>query len=231
MLALSSELNWTLAAAAAVVLVLWLVVRRWITGQSKQIQTMRHHLQDGSLSPRAQHYHFAHTELRRRAHEDPDGLVEKLSDPECEAFLNDLWSRVGNEFRNSSDEPEPEPISPEGLDACAARVAHRPAAIITLPPPRATTEAYFVAVVLNHDLDEAPKGPPEPPVYFFTLEKGFSLDDAPRTVFCQWEDHVHRNFGDGPPPQPRAFLDQIVRHFEAAGAREKKAEPGSRKAD
>lgn len=214
MLALSSEMNWMLAVASAVALVLWIILRTWARRQAGRIRTMRHHLLDGSLSPRAQHYHFAHTALRQKAYEDPDGLVEKLSDPECDPFLLNLWKAVGNEYRNSVDEPEPEPISSEGLDACAARVAHRPAALVTLPVPHSATEAYFVAIVLNHDLDESPRGAPEPPVYFFTLEKGFSLDETPRTVFCQWEDNAHRNFGDGPPPDPRAFLDRIVRHFE-----------------
>ena len=77
---------------------------------------------------------------------------------------------------------------------------------------------YFVAVVLNHEIGDPPKSGPEPAAYYFTLEKGFSMDPAvsPRAAFCEWDGAAHKNHGDGPAPDARRFLEAIVKHLAAA---------------
>lgn len=201
----------------ALSLAIWFGVRLWIRQSEQKTTAIRRHFTDGTLSPRNQHYYFAHVALRALAGEDPERLITALAAPESENFLIDLWNAVGKDVAQGGDEPQPAVI-PAGLEAVPARVAGRSAALVVLPPPRAATEAYFVAIVLNHELDEPAKPSPEPEFYYFTLERGIASDGSPRTIFCQWEDSVHKNFGDGPPADARAFLDYIAHHFAAAPA-------------
>jgi hypothetical protein len=211
MLAVTDSLVWALVGVVALG-VLYVLARLWVRRGTALNDAMRAQLNSGSLSPRAQHYHFAHGALRRLAFEDPERLVIALAAPEAEKFLAEMWEAVGKDLAESGEEAG---VPPEGIEAIPARVAGRPAGLVRLPAPEATTEAYFAAIVLNHEVDEPAKGAPEPEVYFFTLERGFTLDRSPRTIFCQWDAEGHKNFGDGPPPEPRAFLDHVARHLSS----------------
>jgi hypothetical protein len=202
--------------AGGVLAALWIVLRRWAPRRSAQVQAMRNLLTDGSLSPRGQHYYFAHAALKALAFEDPERLVIALAAPGADQFLVEMWHAVGKDAIAQTGEEKDGNLPADGLESIPARVAGRPTALVRLPTPIATTEAHFVAIVLNHELEEPKKPDPEPQVYFFTLEKGFALDGSTRTVFAQWDETSHRNFGDGPAPQPRAFLDFIANHLGAA---------------
>lgn len=227
MLALASkELTWSLVALL-VMCAIWMLIRVWMRRRNVQTGELRKHFTDGSLSPRGQHYYFAHIALRALAAEDPERLITALASPDADAFLLDLWNAVSKDASQSGEEDIA--VSPEGLEAIPARVAGRSAALVILPPPRAATEAYFVAIVLNHELDEPAKPAPEPEFYYFTLEKGVALDASTRTIFCQWEDACHKNYGDGPPADGRAFLDQIAQHLAAAPAPQASFHPGKHK--
>jgi hypothetical protein len=209
----SSEI-WTWSALVCALLVIGAIgLRFWLNRRSRANAKLRSLRTDGTLSPRAHHYYFAHAALRNLATEAPDQLVLALCSPDGDAFLRRVWDEVGNEFASAGhDAPI---LSHDGLETISARVAGRPCALIKLPPPSATTEAHFVAIVLNHEIDEPPKspGPGEPQVYYVTLEKGFTLEGEPRTVFCEWTAESHQNYGDGPPPDARLFLDQIADHL------------------
>jgi hypothetical protein len=227
MLALAyDQLTWA-AIGLAFMLGVWVLLRAWVRRPSVQNSELRKHFNDGSLSPRGHHYYFAHIALRALAAEDPERLITALASPDAEGFLLDLWNAVNKEASQGGEEDIA--VSPEGLEAIPARVAGRSAALVILPPPRAATEAYFVAIVLNHELDEPAKPAPEPEFYYFTLEKGVALDASTRTIFCQWEDACHKNYGDGPPADGRAFLDHIARHLAATPAPQASFHPGKHK--
>ena len=217
----SSAIWYWSAVICAVLIVAALVFRFWLNRRSRDNAKLRSLLTDGTLSPRAHHYYFAHAALRNLAMEAPDQLVLALCSPDGEAFIRRVWDEVAKEFASAGHEAPA--LSHEGLEAVSARVAGRPCALVKLPAPAATTEAHFVAIVLNHEIDEAPKSPAtpdQPQVYYFTLEKGFTLDGRPRTVFCEWTGEAHQNYGDGPAPDDaRLFLDQIARRLgNSAGA-------------
>ena len=228
MLALAfDELTWTLIGVL-VMMAAWLGTRAWVRrGSAKTGGELRKHFTAGSLSPRGQHYYFAHIALRALASEDPERLIMALSAADADTFLLDLWNAVEKDAARPGEENAA--VSPAGLEAIPARVAGRSAAVVVLPEPRAATEAHFVAIVLNHELDEPAKPAPEPEFYYFTLERGFALNASTRTIFCQWEDATHKNFGDGPPADARAFLDFIAQHLAAAAAPQASFHPGKHK--
>jgi hypothetical protein len=213
-------LTWTLIGCIAL-LGVWMAVRAWSRRRVAHTATVRTRLADGTLSPRAHHYYFAHAAMKELAFEDPERLVIAMAAPEAETFLNEMWDAVGKDVaamavqQQQGGESDPQILPSDGLEAIPARVAGRPAALVRLPEPRATTEAYFIAVVLNHELAEPVKPAPEAEVFYFTLEKGFSLDGSPRTVFCEWDESTHKNYGDGPPPDARGFLDHVAAHLSA----------------
>jgi hypothetical protein len=215
------------AVGLACMFAVWIVILAWIRRRQKQTRELRRHFTDGSLSPRGHHYYFAHIALRALAAEDPERLITALASPDAEAFLLDLWNTVAKDAAQPGEEDVV--VSPDGLEAIPARVAGRSAALVILPTPRAATEAYFVAIVLNHELDEPAKPAPEPEFFYFTLEKGVALDTSTRTIFCQWEDATHKNFGDGPPADGRAFLDHIAQHLSATPTPQASFHPGEHK--
>jgi hypothetical protein len=217
---------WTFVALG-LLLAAWAGARGWSRRRAAQTRAIRARLTDGTLSPRAQHYYFAHVAIKGVAFEDPERLVIAMAAPEAETFLADMWDAVGKDVGVQGRQQRPRPqqggvadtaasaeyVPPTGLEAVPARVAGRPAALIRMPEPQAATEAHFVAVVLNHELAEPAKPPPEPEAYYFTLELGVSSDGSLRTVFCEWDESAHRNHGDGPPADARAFLDHVARHL------------------
>jgi len=227
MLALAFD-EWTLALIGLVaIFVAWFFVRAFLRRSNEKTGEIRRHLTDGSLSPRGQHYYFAHIALRALAAEDPERLIMALASPDADSFLIDLWNAVEKDAAQPGEENVVVP--PDGLEAIPARVAGRSAALVILPAPRAATEAHFVAIVLNHELDEPAKPAPEPEYFYFTLEKGFALDASTRTIFCQWDEAAHKNFGDGPPADGRAFLDFIAQHLAAVPAPHASFYPGKHK--
>lgn len=217
----NNHVTWTIIGGTVAV-ALWIGVRAYVRYGASRVWEMRHRLTDGSLSPREHHYQFAHAALRRLAFEDGDALVTALSAEDAEEFLARLWEAVGRDAAAGAEDADDEantPLPPDGLEAIPVRLAGRPAALVRLPEPRAATEAYFVAAVLNHELLEAAKPAPEPAAYYFTLEKGFGADGSVRTLFCEWDGSAHRNHGAGPAPDPRKFVDTIARHLIAIAAR------------
>ncbi len=74
--------------------------------------------------------------------------------------------------------------------------------------------AYFAAIVLKIQLDDAER-PEKPEILYFTLEKSVHLDQSDRTVMCGWTaDDSHLNYGDGPDPGVDAFIEAIDKLLE-----------------
>jgi hypothetical protein len=223
---------WTLTlAACAGLAVAWLVAGVWYARRAAQTRALRAHLTDGSLSPRPQHTTFAQSALRALVAEDPEDAVITLSGPGAEEFLVGAWHEVGRDA--ARHDPDLTPLPPAGLEAIPARLAGRPAALVKMPEPHAATEAYFVAVVLNHELADAPKASPEREFYYFLLEKSVAGPGGGGTTFSQWDDGAggRRDLGPGPAPDARAFLERIAEHLTASAARDRRAGVGPQSND
>jgi hypothetical protein len=223
---------WTLTLAACAGLgVGWLVVGVWYARRAAQTRAMRAHLTDGSLSPRPQHTTFSQSTLRALAADDPEELVVALSGPGAEELLVDLWHEIGRDA--ASRDPDLTPLPPTGLEAIPARLAGRPAALVKLPEPRAATEAHFVAVVLNHELADAPKAAPAREFYYFLLEKSVADASGGGTTFAEWDEGAagRRDLGPGPAPDARAFLERVAEHLTASAKRDRRAGVGPQSND
>jgi hypothetical protein len=142
---------------------------------------------------------FAHKVLPSLFFADPHRFIELLKSGGDE-FLRLLWDKVGQDLGKQNG-------SMSGSMSCVVEQldASTELALITLPEPQGIAEAYFVAVVLR------PSAPPQEGITrFFTLEKGASLDESPRTVFCEWTaDEAHLNYGDGSVPTVTDFRRSI----------------------
>ena len=123
-----------------------------------------------------QHYLFAHRILPALLATEPDKVANLLSDS---VGLLGLWKETpGKRFH-------PDGLAGEWVE----REAHR-IGLITLPSPRKTPEAYFVAIVFA----------PQP--RYFVLEKSFH-----GTILGLWNPRA--NLGTGPPPEREAFLAAV----------------------
>jgi hypothetical protein len=157
--------------------------------------------------PRCNHYTFAHHALRSSAFDDPLAYLSIFASPDPRPFLAHLLRSVSEHCKER--EPQPD-FGVEDITVHRVRIGQYPCAVIELPRPRATTEAYFTAAVLLADLDDRlPESGPAA-LRYFTLEKGFVLEGPPRTVLCEWtSEGSHVNYGDGPLPQLGAFVGAV----------------------
>lgn len=93
------------------------------------------------------------------------------------------------------------------------RALREAAAVIALPLPCETPEAYFVALVV-----ERPRPGPSfhigrmpDPGRCFTLELGMdAISRECRTVLCEWTREAHVNFGTSPEPTVAAFVKRVI---------------------
>jgi hypothetical protein len=159
--------------------------------------------------PRCHHYALAHVALRSAAFCDPLGYLSVLASPKARRFPARLLRSVSDSEHCRQEEPQPD-FTIEDIAVHLVRAGRYPCAVIELPRPKATTEAYFTAAVL---LAVPEDGMPETApleLRYFTLEKGFVLAGPPRTVLCEWTfDGTHLTFGDGPATQLEAFVRAV----------------------
>ena len=150
------------------------------------------------------HYVLAHYALRQMALDKPLQYLAVLASPDADRFIASLFESVCEQLKQPPD---------FGADAVIAHHVHikeYPCAIIEMPQPKDTTEAYFTALVAFAKLnDKAPPDPENVSARYFTLELGFSLDGTPRTVLAEWSKDRHINYGDGPKPTVEAFAGSI----------------------
>ena len=96
------------------------------------------------------------------------------------------------------------------LRVYCVRVRDYPCAVVQMPPPQAVTEAHFVALVLKADTSQPqPADTTSLPKWYFTLEKGVSLDGSDRTVLGGWTETTHTNYGEGPAANVEELLGAI----------------------
>lgn len=152
--------------------------------------------------PRPQYYNFAHIVLPEIFTRDSAKFMATMRQNGVE-FLRYVWKQVG-EYENVEQPTEAvEQIKLENRTLETAYVT-----IITLPPPENPTEAHFVTAVFD---------PIQGASRYFTLEHGQALENEPdaRTVFCEWQDNRHMNYGDGSKVDTQAFLALILKKLEA----------------
>jgi hypothetical protein len=159
--------------------------------------------------PRCHHYTLAHCALRTIA-ADPLAYLAILASPDAQPFLARVLPSVSKHC--SDTEPQPD-FGIDDVTVHRVRVGRYPCAVIGLPSPRATTEAYFTAAVLLADPEEAVQGFADAArleMRYFTLEKGFLFAGPPCTVLCEWTtEGSHVNHGDGPAPELEAFVQAM----------------------
>lgn len=143
---------------------------------------------------RGQHYLFAHSALPTMAHETPQPLMMKLIN-DHERFLAHVWSMAG-EQAEAKGQPRDRSFRPRvDLRLLRDRTAWN---VIALPQPRATPEAFFVALGLR------PRESGGWEARAFTLELGVA-----GAVLGEWTaDGRHLTYGPAPIRlEPQAFLD------------------------
>ena len=151
--------------------------------------------------PRQQYYAIAHQMLPGLFFQDPEMFINTLKTAGAE-FLHYLWKKAG-EYADADDQ-----TATRALGAAVTPVANTQIAIITLPEPKFTTEAFFAAAVYRPADGEQP-----PYLRYITLEYGELLEGDPYTVLCEWQGDIHRNYGDGPAAQVELFLQAVVTQF------------------
>ena len=150
-----------------------------------------------SLSPRRQHYDFAHRLLPKLLADSPDRVLDILAGDQGEAFLEQMWRFAADGV------PEDQRIAAKPVRHVRHLGMGQLAVVLALPAPEAVTEAHLVAIVAAR-----PKV-----TRYFTLEHGMEIPaDSARTVCCEWTEGKHVNFGTGPAPEVGAFLDWIEAH-------------------
>lgn len=154
------------------------------------------------VEAREHHYRFAHRYLAVIAFKSPDRLQNELH-LKGESMLLDAWKSVGKDL------PRKQRVAPDGLHLDWAPFGLREVALITLPPPIATPEAYFVAIVFGGAL--------MPDV--FTLEHADDIETGePYTVLGEWKvDGTHVNHGRGPQPDKAEMVQTILAHLGLDG--------------
>ncbi|MBB4935306.1 hypothetical protein F4561_006200 [Lipingzhangella halophila] len=157
-----------------------------------------------------QHYVFTHILLR-------NAVLSKGSDFPHLVENQTLHRLLATEWQNAAEEV---PVEARCVDDPPTATGHQipghDVVLITMPPPKAPTEAYFAAVTVRRtDLQ----------VRYLLLEHsldvsallGLPSDDGPRSVMAEWrldstsQEPSHVNFGDRPVLPADTFLAEVER--------------------
>lgn len=163
--------------------------------------------------PHSHHYIFAHVALRQVAFENPLSCLGLLGSPDAMKFITGLWASVDSHCRERG---ETSTINPAEIVVHRLRIGNYPCAVVEMPEPWFMTGAYFVALVLAVPLAEVDPDLKDPPLLYYTLEKGASLDGGEPTVLCSWTKDIHSNYGSGPEPTLEAFVRAVTDMVEKA---------------
>jgi hypothetical protein len=137
---------------------------------------------------------FAHHEVRRAAQQFGADLIDAAR--EGRLTLESVWNRVGE----SLDEPDRLPAT--GLVSSYHEFAGHRVLLVRLPAAHHPTEAHFTAIAAPVEGGT---------LRYFTLEYAVSpLDESVYTVFGEWDEQRHVNYGEGPPPDADAFLAAVA---------------------
>ncbi|MFP4436329.1 MAG: hypothetical protein ACLFVO_03705 [Chloroflexaceae bacterium] len=155
--------------------------------------------------PRGQHYAFAHRVLPALAWTHPDRLLELLTSSERDAFLQAVWASAGEQ------QPPADQVDGAVLHSSIHHHGPHTISLIILPPPIASIEAYFVALVFTDASAANIAATGSDSVRCFTLESGRNIfTEEEYTVLAEWRQDGHYNLGSGPPPESQAFLERLT---------------------
>jgi len=144
--------------------------------------------------PRVHHYSFGHRLLPGLVLRGRTDFHELASRALLDQLLCGWWQELGQSL------PAEERLPHDGLRSELANAGNVTVLLVTMPAACHAAEAHFVAVAPG----------PEPDAWrCFTLEQAWTVDDQPATVLAEWTASGHVNYGDGPPPEPQAFLEAL----------------------
>jgi hypothetical protein len=152
-------------------------------------------------APRPHHYAFAHRFLTSIVLDDPRQAYRHFFSPAGAAPLRQMWDFVGSHLESAADL----------LPASGLRLTWhlldgaRKLVVVSLPEPRAMTEAYFVGLVFERRAAQDWRC-----TNFYTLE--LSLDPSIAStcaVLCGWTKEAHMSFGTAVAPDEEAFVRAI----------------------
>ena len=172
--------------------------------------------------PRQHHYTFAHHALCSMTFHLRNQMRQMLLSSHATTFLHGLWNHVAQNLDADDILPADDLfVHNEFLGAGGIL------SIVVLPQPQCTTEAHMVGIAFLPSAT-TPGQDPDCDVRYFTLEKGFSDTDAPRTTLCEWrrtdDDISHLNYGDGPAPTATTFARAILSHLPQSSSWQDEAE-------
>lgn len=152
-------------------------------------------------------YAFAHYALRQVALSDPLQFLAIAASPDAERFMAAVFQEVSERCgRKASFDAASIKIHPR-------RVNTFPCAVVELPEPKEMAEAFMVALVVPIDTSQKhPAGVETIKGRYFTLEKGFTSSNEPRTVLAEWDSKGHSNYGDGRLANVDAFVTALTAH-------------------
>lgn len=152
------------------------------------------------------HYALAHIVLKDVCMHHPVYFFCVMVSPEKDEFLEMVWQWVCE----ICDGGGKAPFSIQDVVFEGMRIQEYPMLVALFPQPRDIAEVFMIAAVLKVPADELEEAPENPEVRYFTLELGATEDYRARTVLCEWDmSGNHVNYGDGPDPDPRAFIEAI----------------------
>ena len=181
----------------------------WIRGRKSRDDVAEFLNDEG---PRRHHYALAHLALRQIALGSPLAYLGSVVGEGRSEFFKFAFNAVCEEEQKAGRTAAPD-FGAEDLKGHQGWVGEFPCAIVEMPTPKRIVEAYYTGLVVTLDplrLKEALTDKSRPiPARYFTLEAGVSDDGTPRTVFCEWRESMHANFGDGPEPTVANFARRI----------------------
>ena len=156
-------------------------------------------------------YHFSHVLLPQLAWRRPASVRRELADPFlARELLLYVWDKAAENL------PASQKVPSQGLRLSWHEVAGRAVALVQLPAPQATTEAYYSALVYEGEEDPDATDAEEIRPRYFTLEAALGvsgLGGAP-TMMGESAGEVHRHLGRGPaagrPDTVAAFLEALA---------------------
>ena len=155
-------------------------------------------------------YNFAHVLLPQLTWRRPASVRRELSDPFlARELLLYVWDKAADNL------PRNQRVAPQGLRLSWHEVAGRATALVEMPAPQSTTEAYFAAVVYEEE-EPADTEEEETRPRYFTLEAtlGLSGPAGAATLVGELAGEVHRHLGRGPaadrPGTAADFLDVLA---------------------
>jgi hypothetical protein len=151
----------------------------------------------GSDWSRPHHYQFGHRALRDISGRHAANMPAMIEAGQMDEALARTWQEVGQQL------PVADRLEGAGLTASLYPVAFGEIVLITLPEAEHTNEAHFVAITLIEG--RTPR--------YFTLEHSWTWENEPSTVLGEWNEQGHLNYGEGPHPEPAAFLMAVQAHL------------------